>query len=117
MDPLVISPALAQPAPPAAPKTNDPAKIRDAAQQFESLLLGQLLESAHPKGGWLGGGDDGASDTATGFAEQQLAATMARAGGIGLANMIAAGLEKAKTAQTVSSTPATPKAPEPGSMP
>jgi len=94
MTELTISPALLQPAAPAHPQTADPAKIHDAAQQFEALLLNQLLESAHPSGGWLGGGEEGASGTAFSFAEQQLAATMAKQGGIGLANMIASGLEK-----------------------
>jgi len=116
MDSLSVSPSLNQPMPPAAPKTGDPAKIHEAAQQFEALLLTQLLESAHPKGGWLGGGDDGASDTATGFAEQQLAVTMARQGGIGLANMIAAGLEKAAS-PAQARTPSVPTARVPGSTP
>ena len=35
----------------------DPAKIRDAAQQFEALLIGQILRSARESGkGWLGSG-------------------------------------------------------------
>ena len=93
MDHLAISPDLMTPVPPSHGKTADPAKVRDAAEQFEALLLGQLLESAHPKGGWLGGGDEGASGTATSFAEQQLASTMARHGGIGLAKLVMQGLE------------------------
>jgi Rod binding domain-containing protein len=86
--------AIAQAGPPNTKRTDDPVKIREAAQQFEALLLTQLLESAHPSGGWLGGGDDGASGTANGLAEQQLAVMMARQGGIGLANIVAAGLER-----------------------
>jgi Rod binding domain-containing protein len=35
----------------AARKAADPAKIRDAAQQFEALLLGQILRSARTGGG------------------------------------------------------------------
>ena len=93
MEALTVSPSLLQPAAPAPLKTADPARIRDAAQQFEALLLNQLLESAHPSGGWLGSGDEGAEGTAFGFAEQQLASTMAQHGGIGLASLIAAGLE------------------------
>jgi peptidoglycan hydrolase FlgJ len=94
MDNLAISPELLQASTPKAAKTADPAKIRDAAQQFEALLLTQLLQSAHPSGGWLGGGDEGASGTAFSYAEQQLATTMAQHGGIGLANLIAQGLQK-----------------------
>jgi len=96
MDDLTLSPPAARPAPALSPAATDPAKIREAAQQFEALLLTQLLESAHPKGGWLGGGEDGASGTASSFAEQQLAVMMAKQGGIGLANLVVTGLERAE---------------------
>jgi Rod binding domain-containing protein len=73
----------------------DPARARDAAQQFEALLIGQMLRGVRESGsGWLGSGEDSAGDCATDFAEQQFAAVMARNGGLGLANLIAAGLEK-----------------------
>lgn len=78
------------------PKENDPAKIRDAAQQFESLLLGQLLEGASHGGGWLGSGEDSSSGCANGFAQQQLAVMMAKQGGLGLAKLITTGLEKSR---------------------
>jgi Rod binding domain-containing protein len=94
MDTLKIAPGLFDRSTPPAAKDADPARIRDAAQQFEALLLAQLLHGAHPSGGWLGGGDEGASGTAFGFAEQQLATTMAQHGGIGLAALIRSGLEK-----------------------
>lgn len=94
MDSLGISPAVLERSAPERPKSSDTGKIHDAAQQFEALLLTQLLQSAHPSGGWLGGGDDGASGTAFSFAEQQLATTMAQNGGIGLATLIASGLVK-----------------------
>jgi flagellar protein FlgJ len=74
-------------------KTDDPAKVRDAAQQFEALLIGQILRSGRESGeGWLGSGGDSTSDCATDFAEQQLAATMAKQGGLGLADLISKGL-------------------------
>ena len=82
---------------PSAPQKSDsPAKIRDAAQQFEALLINQLLHSARESsgGGWLSMGDDAAGDSATDFAEQQLANTLARQGGLGLSQMIAAGLKR-----------------------
>ena len=94
MDPVTLPSAVLQAAPPSTKRSDDPVKIREAAQQFEALLLTQLLESAHPSGGWLGGGDDGAAGPANGLAEQQLAVMMARQGGIGLANLVAAGLER-----------------------
>jgi flagellar protein FlgJ len=81
--------------PDAIARGRDPAKLRDAAQQFEALLLGQILHSAHQAGsGWLGADSDSSSDCATDFAEQQLATAMAQQGGLGLAKLIAAGLQR-----------------------
>jgi len=79
-----------------APKTDNPARIKDAAQQFEALLLNQILHSARGSsgGGWLSLGDDPAGDTATDFAEQQLAQMLARQGGLGISRLIAAGLHR-----------------------
>ena len=85
------------PAPPtdALRKPDDPARVREAAQQFEALLLGQMLHSVRESGGnWLATGDDSAGDSATDFAEQQFAATMAQQGGLGLATLISAGLSR-----------------------
>lgn len=83
----------------AGPDTNaasagNPAKVRDAAQQFEAILLEQILQSAHGEGGWLGSGEDSSGSCAGGFAEQQLAVAMARQGGFGLADLISQGLER-----------------------
>lgn len=77
-----------------ARKPDTPAKIHDAAQQFEALLIGQILQSVSEGGGWLGSGDDSASSCATGFAQEQLATMMAKNGGFGLADLIAKGLER-----------------------
>ncbi len=85
-----FQPALAAP----AVKSGDsPQKVKDAAQQFEGLLLAQVLQQAHQEGGWLDSGDP-AGSAATGFAEQQLAAAIAHNGGLGLAAIIASGLER-----------------------
>jgi flagellar protein FlgJ len=74
---------------------DDPAKIHDAAQQFEALLLGQMLHSVRESGGnWLSTGDDSQGDCATDFAEQQFAAAMAQQGGLGLATLITQGLKR-----------------------
>jgi Rod binding domain-containing protein len=75
-------------------KTDSHEKIKDAAQQFEGLLLSQILSSIHEDGGWLGSGSDSSSGAATSFAEQQLAGLIAQKGGLGLAGMISAGLER-----------------------
>jgi len=79
-----------------AGKADDPAKLCDAAQQFEAILLEQVLKSGHEEGGWLGSGEDTAGSCAGGFAEQQLAVAMARQGGFGLSDLISKGLERSR---------------------
>jgi len=93
---MLIAQTAVTPPTPAIPKDSDPAKIQDAAQQFEALLIGQILETASQDGGWLGSGEDSASSCANGFAQEQLAGMMARQGGFGLSKLIAAGLERAE---------------------
>src|ERR1035437_4230281 len=79
----------------APPQSGKPTKVHDAAQQFEALLLAQILHSAHASdGGWLGTGSDSSGSCATDYAEQQLAAVLAQQGGLGLSRLIAAGLQK-----------------------
>jgi Rod binding domain-containing protein len=74
---------------------DSPAKIRDAAQQFEALLLGQILQSIEESSkGWLGTGDDPSGECATEFAQQAFATELSKHGGLGLADMIAAGLTR-----------------------
>lgn len=72
---------------------DSPERIRDAAQQFESLLLSQMLRALRESAGGFAGEKDSASDCALEFAEQQLATVMARSGGLGLATLIIQGLE------------------------
>jgi Rod binding domain-containing protein len=81
-----------------APATNSqkPDKIKDAAEQFEGLMFGQLLKTARESGssGWLGTGEnDEAGETAIDLAEQQLASVMAKGGGLGLTKLITQGLQ------------------------
>ena len=66
-----------------------PEKVLDAAQQFEAMLLGQILRAAREGGG-------SSSDCALEYAEQQFADVMARNGGLGLARLIVKGLEQQK---------------------
>ena len=66
-----------------------PEKVLDAAQQFEALMLGQILRAARESGG-------SSSDCAMDYAEQQFATVMARSGGLGLAKLIVQGLEPHK---------------------
>jgi len=73
-----------------------PANARDAAQQFEALLLAQIMRSERESGnGWLGTGADATGESAIDFAEQQLALLLSRQGGLGLAGLISSGLEPA----------------------
>jgi flagellar protein FlgJ len=79
----------------ATTKSPAPEKVRDAAQQFEALLLGQILRTERQSGsGWLGSGEDSSAECATDYAEQQFAAVLAQQGGLGLAGLIAKGLER-----------------------
>lgn len=75
-----------------APSANA-AKLRESAEAFEALLIGQMLKSAREAGGgWFGGGEDQAASTATGMAEEHLAQTLASQGGLGLASMVMKGV-------------------------
>jgi len=76
-----------------------PASAKDAAAQFEGLLLNQMLESAHESNpGSLSGDDDddAESDTAFSIAAQQFAQIMAKQGGFGLAKLVTQGLTREK---------------------
>lgn len=76
----------------------DPAKTKEAAQQFEAVLIGQLLRSMRESAsaGWLGTGEDAAGDSMMEVAEEHLSAVMAAQGGIGLANLVTQGIEDAQ---------------------
>lgn len=77
-----------------ANSSRDPEKVKDAARQFEGLMIAQLLRSMRSgEKGWLGTGEDETSDSMMELAEEQLARTMAEQGGIGLASMVIKGLE------------------------
>jgi Rod binding domain-containing protein len=77
------------------PKLDKTTKIHEAATQFEAILIGQMLKSAHAAGGggWMGSEDD-QNSTLGDFGEQQFAQALAKQGGFGLAKMVVAGLEK-----------------------
>jgi flagellar protein FlgJ len=89
-------------------KSSDQSKIANAAQQFEALMLGQLLKTARESsdGGWLGTGEDQAGELAVDMAQQQFAQAMSARGGLGIAKMVTAGLERgaAKAAKSGSPT-------------
>ena len=76
-----------------APPKDDPAKIADAARQFESLLLGQIMKSMRDsEGGWMGTDEDDASSSAMEYAQEMFAQSLSAGGGLGLAKLVAKGL-------------------------
>jgi Rod binding domain-containing protein len=75
-------------------KPDSPKKIHDAAQQFESLLISELLKTSHQAGsGWLGTDDEDSGQTGVQFGEEQFARMLASSGGLGLSKMIEQGLK------------------------
>jgi len=72
-------------------------KTKDAAVQFESLLVGQILKSAHSEdGGWLGAGEeDQTAGSAMQMADEYFARALTSHGGLGLARMISNSLDQA----------------------
>jgi Rod binding domain-containing protein len=76
-------------------------RVRDAATQFEALVIAQLLKGAGTS--WTGGEDATASHMLE-FAQEQMASALSAAGGLGLASMVVAGLERPPP----SAPPATP---------
>jgi Rod binding domain-containing protein len=96
-------------------KKDSPERIKDAASQFEALMIGQILKAAHGDSdeGAFGGDADPASASAMDFANEYFARAMAAKGGLGLTNMIAAGLSKqAATAPDTSAPKPPPAAPQ-----
>src|SRR6202044_2386523 len=79
--------------------SDTPEKISGVAKQFEALMIGQMLKSAREAsgGGWFGNEDD--QDDETGslvmeMAEQGFSQAMAARGGLGIAKMVTANLER-----------------------
>ncbi|HSW49116.1 MAG TPA: hypothetical protein VLH09_03030 [Bryobacteraceae bacterium] len=70
-------------------------RLQEAARQFEALLIRELLRAARGDSeGWLGAGEDQSAASAMGLAEEQFAGALAAQGGLGLASLIVAGLER-----------------------
>jgi len=90
----VVSRTTSLPSPP----QSKPKSAAEAAQQFEALLIGQMLRTARESGGggWL---DEDSDENATAeplldLADQQFAQLLASNGGFGLAKMIADSLNQ-----------------------
>jgi len=65
--------------------------------QFEALLMGQILKSAHEEeGGWLGAGEeDQSAGAAMQMGDEYFARALSAHGGLGLAKMISKSLDQA----------------------
>jgi len=91
------------PMPLPALKPPDAAKIHATAQQFEALLIGELLKTSREAGtssGWLGTGDDDeAGQTGMEVGEQEFARMLAASGGLGISKTIEAGMRRDAAAE------------------
>ncbi len=74
-----------------------PTKATDAAQQFEALLIGQMLRSVREAS--QDDDSDQAGATMFDLADQQFSQLLSKNGGMGLAHMIVKGLDKAAIAK------------------
>ena len=87
----ISSAASSVPQSPAKPK-DDPARVKDAARQFEALLIGQMLKGMRDsEGGWLGTGDDESMSSAMEYGQEMFAQSLSAGGGLGLAKVVASG--------------------------
>ncbi len=87
--PSISTPLLSGPGDATALKK--PSKIHEAAQQFEALMIGEMMKNVREsgsEGGWLGSGEGTGDDQAVGMAESQFSQALASRGGFGLAKMI-----------------------------
>lgn len=76
-------------------KVASPAKIKEAASQFEALLITQMLQSSRASGGeGLMGDTQDQNSTLLELGEQQMAQALASNGGLGIAKMVVVGLNK-----------------------
>ncbi len=84
-----------------------PDRLHKAAQEFEALLVGEMLKSARESGsdGWLGSGESTGDDSAMDMAESQLANALASSGGLGLANTIERAMAKPSAQNTADTQP------------
>ena len=65
-------------------------KLADAAQQFEAMLLQEMLKPMRSEnGGWTGEDNkDAASDTMTNFGTEAVAKAVSKSGGLGIAKQV-----------------------------
>lgn len=83
--------------------SKDPRSIHTVAQEFESLLIGQMLKSV--KLGELSEDGNGTNGSMMEFARENLARLISQNGGIGMAHFLENALNPAGPASSVHSTP------------
>jgi Rod binding domain-containing protein len=90
---------------PVTTSAEKPTKLHTAAQQFEALMIGEMMRSQREADGdgWLGTGsdDDNASESAMDIAESQFSNALASRGGLGLAQIIERTMAPIATSQPV----------------
>lgn len=107
-----LSSRIASPA-----RTEDPKATREAATEFESLLVGQMLKSMREgkEESWLGGESTAGSESIMEMAEQQVARAIAQRGGFGIARMLDKTFAQAQTRAAVAPPTAIISEPKAGS--
>jgi Rod binding domain-containing protein len=99
-----------------AESSRQPDKIAEVSKQFEAVMIGQMLKAARESsgGGWLGNEDDQQDQTGSlvmEMAEQGFSQAMAARGGLGIAKMVTANLERGRS-KTPSSDSEAPPVPQ-----
>jgi Rod binding domain-containing protein len=74
-------------------------RVQRAAQDFEALLVAQMLKSAREgsTGAFSGTESDQATESILELGEQQIANALAASGGLGLCNLLVSGLTKSSS--------------------
>ena len=87
----------------ATPAAPSPEKLHSVAQQFEALLIGEMLKTAREASKDSSGDDDSdsAGESAMDMAQSQFAQSIAMSGGLGLSHLIESGLAKDSANQKV----------------
>lgn len=102
----------AAPATPESPSSSTAApenrRLKQAATDFEGLLVAQLLRHARQAGdgGWMGTGEDKSSESMMEMAEESLARMMASQGCLGLASLMQQGVTQQEARAATVTTPA-----------
>lgn len=78
---------------PQAAETPTHRKLRKAAQDFESILISELLQNFHVTGSWSGETPLAGSDTLNSLAIQTMSTALAQRGGLGIGRMLVHSLE------------------------